>query len=419
MPSQGETLSQQKEHADQAALLERAKLILDFESLIDPGEDMPGHEALYPPQHTRRFVTLHNLVHHISLATTAEAVGLWFWAAYRWSERGDTESATTATATTNLTQTTIVAPCEWAPGIFMQTEGATVLAGLVLAVGSALLLHPPTATVCPAIIALVCGAAFPRDSSVHSHALGMTLLSLLIWLGDAAIVCTTRWPAAKRALLLVCAPGGWSILSLACAVAVLILWTINSGGLDGSADHGCMQMWWEVGAASMMFIWILVEVFEKPESRQWPGRIPHDKEEGSPYLHVLSERDHATATAVLTSDFFVEQEQMVEAHMDRGIEALKSRLSKQFGRLRVEMDDMKESLHKKHKALDKRAQEIQQQQNTLDGRVEALHGKRAATKGNINEGDTTAGQTFDSGLDGPTDADFDVEPEPEPEASVL
>ena len=83
------------------------------------------------------------------------------------------------------------------------------------------------------------------------------------------------------------------------------------------------------------------------------------------------------------------------------------------------MDDMKESLHKKHKALDKRAQEIQQQQNTLDGRVEALHGKRAATKGNINEGDTTAGQTFDSGLDGPTDADFDVEPEPEPEASVL
>ena len=77
-----------------------------------------------------------------------------------------------------------------------------------------------------------------------------------------------------------------------------------------------------------------------PQSCRWwwfVGRIPHDPEEASPYLHVLRELENDQITAVITSDEFVEQEKMVSEHVDRGMDSTQTRIGKQFGLQRDEM----------------------------------------------------------------------------------
>ena len=103
----------------------------------------------------------------------------------------------------------------------------------------------------------------------------------------------------------------------------------------------------------MTLAWSLVEVYEErawskftnivpdiQESCRWwwiIGRIPHDPEEASPYLHVLRELESDQITAVITSDEFVEHEKMVSEHVGRGTDSTQARIGKQFGLQRDEM----------------------------------------------------------------------------------
>lgn len=461
---QGETLSEEKGHANQAALMERAELILDFQSLIDAEVPMPKGESLDHaayrahedeaaakkeedddakeflgtdvagddtadvqwPENTaldrkvklaklmmktkqkrqmRRLKRLQTLTtwrhfsHQLFLTTAGVALGWWFWAAVVWEWDIQTLGSVNATIGDGSTFDDGVHTC--LPRFNVMTEIWMALAGLALAIIFACFLDAPLSCVCAALTSLSV-AELSSNVAVYHCAIIMTLMSCAIGVANGLILCEIRWAETKRVIRLLCAPGGWTVVSFVCAVVVVCGWVGASRPFRKEGlDTGCSSLWWKIGAVMTTMIWSLVEVYEERarsmfavvvpslSSRRWwlVGRIPHDPEEASPYLHVLRELENEQITSVIASDEFVEQEKMVSGHLERAIHSMHVKMGKQFGLQREEMGAQNKMVDAQLKEM---GVQIETSHKKLEHKIAGVYKNKNENKGTVQEKTATS-----------------------------
>eukprot|EP01043_Picozoa_sp_COSAG02_P027505 COSAG02_NODE_1627_length_11587_cov_2.478238_3_plen_412_part_00 len=286
-PVQGETLSEEKEHAEQSNLLERAVVILDFEFLIDTHRRVSNStNAIQSWCNGGKWATVQRMV-YVLAASCACTFAVLFVGLSVTLLQAPTGSSSSDSDEIRMT--------------FLDTFGTRYRDCTQLAASACIM------------------------SGLWYH--------MMTW--------CQHWERTKRNFLVLAAPGGWTTVSFVLAVVMTVCWC------NVAHDWTPWDHWHDIlMALAASIAWVLAEII-LPENlhvptdsswwcwRRWwalAGKIPHDEQEILPYLHVLSPQEDETVTAPHTTHLRAYSD-MMEEHLTATAAHLEVQIKKQVAAL--------------------------------------------------------------------------------------